>query len=66
MKKYILKITLGIAATLFGLDSNAQCPTINCPGNITVSNTTSASFSIMFLGTCFSFFFGNTILFKEL
>jgi hypothetical protein len=38
MKKYMLKISLGIIASVFGLSVNAQCPAITCPTNITVNN----------------------------
>jgi ferredoxin len=39
MKKYILKITLGIVASVFGFSANAQCPSVACPTNVTVNNT---------------------------
>jgi hypothetical protein len=38
MKKYILKISLGVMASFFGFSANAQCPAISCPANITVNN----------------------------
>ena len=38
MKKYLLKLTLGIVASFAGITTNAQCPAITCPSNITVNN----------------------------
>ncbi len=41
MKKQLLKLSLGIV-TIFGfvLNSNAQCPSIICPSNVTVNSDT--------------------------
>ena len=38
MKKSLLKLTLGFVAMTFGLFAYSQCPTITCPGNITINN----------------------------
>jgi len=38
MKNYTLKTILGVATAFFTLNSNAQCPEIICPSDITVDN----------------------------